>query len=56
MYYVVYKDTASQWRWHLVAANNKIIAVSSESYWNKQDCYAALNLVKASGSAPVYER
>lgn len=32
MYYVVYKDNANQWRWHLVAANNEIIAVSSESY------------------------
>ncbi len=56
MYYTIYKDTANQWRWQLVAANYKIIAVSSESYWNKQDCMAAIDLVKASGNAPVYER
>lgn len=55
MYYYMYKDSLNQWRWRLTAANNKIIAASSESYWNKADCEHAINLVKSSYSAPVYE-
>ena len=56
MYYMVYKDTSSQWRWRLVAANLKIIADSSEGYWNKADCLHGISLVKSSNSAPVHER
>jgi hypothetical protein len=26
-----------------------------ESYWNKADCLSAINLVKGSSNAPVYE-
>jgi uncharacterized protein YegP (UPF0339 family) len=54
-YYVVYKDNANQWRWRFVAANYKTIAVSSESYWNKQDCLDSIGLVKGSGGSPVVD-
>jgi uncharacterized protein YegP (UPF0339 family) len=57
MYFVLYKDTASQWRWTLYAANNRKIANGGESYHNKQDALHGINLVKQSGSlTPVYER
>jgi uncharacterized protein YegP (UPF0339 family) len=56
MAYYVYKDNAGYWRWRLLAANNHIVADSSEGYFNKQDCLAAIKLVKSSNSAPVYER
>ncbi|MBY0559710.1 DUF1508 domain-containing protein [Hyphomicrobium sp.] len=55
MAYYVYKDTGGYWRWRLVANNNKIIANSGEGYWNKSDCIHAIDLVKGSYSAPVYE-
>lgn len=55
MYYQVFKDQTGQWRWHLRAANNKIVAASGESYWNKSDCLAGVALVKQSYNAPVYE-
>lgn len=55
MAYYVYKDTAGQWRWYLRAANNRKIADSGESYQNKSDCLAAIDLVKASYNAPVYD-
>lgn len=55
MAYYVFKDVASQWRWRLLAANNRIIATSGESYWNKQDCLHAIDLVKGSSAAPVYD-
>ncbi len=55
MAYYLYKDGQQQWRWRLVAANNRIIANSGEGYWNKDDCLDAINLVKGSYSAPVYE-
>ena len=53
MEYQVYKVTAGQYRWRLVAANNRRIADSGEGYNNKADCLAAINLVKGSANAPV---
>jgi len=51
----MYKDQQGYWRWRLLAANNKIIANSGEGYYNKADCRAAIELVKNSKDAPVYE-
>lgn len=56
MYFVLYKDSANQWRWTYYSANHLKIADSAESYWNKADAINGINLVKQSGSAPVYER
>jgi uncharacterized protein len=53
--YHIYRDTTNLWRWYLLAGNNRKIANSGESYYNKADCIAAITLVKSSGSAPVYE-
>ncbi|MGO4640307.1 YegP family protein [Mesorhizobium sp. 2RAF45] len=55
MHYRLYKDRINQWRWRLIAANGKTLADSGESYWNKADAQHAIDLVKGSYSAPVYE-
>jgi len=55
MEYHVYRDSMSQWRWYLLAANNRKIANAGEGYHNKADCIAAVNLVKGSSNAPVRE-
>jgi uncharacterized protein YegP (UPF0339 family) len=55
MAYYVYQDADRQWRWFLLAGNNRKIANSGEGYWNKRDCLAAIALVKGSSSAPVYD-
>ena len=55
MYYQIYRDAASQWRWRLRAANHRTIADSGEGYYNRQDCLNAVNLVKQSSNAQVYE-
>jgi uncharacterized protein YegP (UPF0339 family) len=55
MAYYVYRDSQGQWRWRLVAGNREIIAVSSEGYVSKQNCLHAIDLVKSSSSAPVYD-
>ena len=54
--YVYWKDTNNQWRWHLLAGNNRIIANSGESYYNESDCLAAINLVKGSKDTPVKKK
>lgn len=54
MAYHVYVDANRQWRWRLVAANNRTIANAGEGYHNKADCLSAINLVKGSSTAPVY--
>ena len=46
----VYRDVKKEWRWRLVAANNKIIADSGEGYHNQQDCWHALELVRSSNT------
>lgn len=57
MYFIIYKDASNQWRWNINAANHKIIAMSSESYINKQDALHAINLVKTgSAGANVYDK
>jgi uncharacterized protein YegP (UPF0339 family) len=57
MFFVIYKDLSSQWRWTLYAANNRKIADSGEAYVNKADAVTGIALVKStSGGTPVRER
>jgi uncharacterized protein YegP (UPF0339 family) len=53
MIYWVRRDAGNQWRWRLRAANRRVIAESGESYHNRDDCLAAIALVKGSGQAPT---
>lgn len=54
-YYYLYKDSRSEWRWQYVSSNGRVIAVSSEGYWNKQDCINAINIMRVSGTSPIRE-
>ncbi len=56
MTYSVYKDAAGQWRWRLMAGNNRNVANSGEGYHNRQDCLAAIELIKNSKDTPVSEK
>ncbi len=57
MAFWIYRDSAGQWRWYLIAANNRKIATSGESYINRQDCLAAIGLVMDTNKqTPVYEK
>ena len=38
MRFEIYKDKGGEWRWRLMAANNRIIADSGEGYTHKQHC------------------
>jgi uncharacterized protein YegP (UPF0339 family) len=56
MFFVLYQDAQSQWRWTLYATNNKKIADSAESYWNKADAKASIGLVKSTHvTTPVHD-
>jgi hypothetical protein len=55
MRFIVFKDVADQFRWRLVAANGKKIADSAEGYWNRSDCLAGIELVKATDSRTPVE-
>jgi uncharacterized protein len=55
MYYQMYRDQNHQWRWRLIAANNRIIANSGEGYHNEADCRHAITLVASSSNAMVYK-
>ena len=39
--YRVYQDAAGEWRWRLVAANNRIVADSGEGYASKANALRA---------------
>ncbi len=57
MAFYIFRDVNHQWRWHLTAANNRIVASSGEAYHNKQDCLSAIGLVMDTGRhTMVYER
>lgn len=53
MTYEYYTDSKREWRWRLRADNNRTIADSAEGYRNKDDCLAAIELVKGSKNATV---
>lgn len=57
MKFYIFKDVQNYWRWHLVAANNKIIADSGEGYANEQDCLNGIGLVMDTNrQTPVYRK
>jgi uncharacterized protein YegP (UPF0339 family) len=43
----VFQDRTKEFRWHLKAANNKIVAGSGEGYKNKADCKSAIENIQA---------
>ncbi len=45
----VFEDKAGQWRWHLKAANGRIIA-QGESHTRKRDAERAVETVKAAAA------
>ncbi|MGH8727993.1 MAG: YegP family protein [Burkholderiales bacterium] len=51
----MYPDIRGEWRWYLQSANGRKLADSGEGYKNKQDCFAAIELVKSSMYAEVRE-
>ena len=51
--YIIWRDASGQWGWHLVAANGRVIANSSELYETRAECLEAIELVKSSSAAPV---
>ncbi|WP_435320682.1 HVO_2922 family protein [Haloarchaeobius sp. TZWSO28] len=44
----LYRDSASEWRWRLVATNGNIIADSGEGYSSKQGAKRGIESVKRS--------
>ena len=42
----IFKDAAGEYRWHLRANNNQIVATSGEGYVAKSDCKHGIELVK----------
>ena len=53
MTYYYFKDHKGEWRWHLKAANGRIIADSGEGYKDEQECLDDIERVKASKDARV---
>ncbi|MGE8272407.1 YegP family protein [Stenotrophomonas geniculata] len=48
--FVIYKDTASRFRWRLFAHNGRVIADSGESYKYREDCVDGARLVASIAS------
>ena len=55
MTYYYFKDHKGEWRWHLKAANGRIIADSGEGHNDEQECLDDIERVKGSAGAPVKE-
>ena len=55
MWYQIYRDANRQFRWRLIAGNNKRIANSGEGYHNREDCEHAISLAASSGDCYVFD-
>lgn len=53
--FLIYKDTAGEYRWRYQASNTKTVADSGEGYKNKADCENGIRLVKESANSEVWE-
>ncbi len=52
-YFIVYRDHADRWRWRLVSANGRVIAIPGESYETKEACLHDIELVKGASAAAI---
>jgi uncharacterized protein YegP (UPF0339 family) len=50
MRFEIYQDITNCWRWRIREADNKTVAVSNETYKDKQDCLNVINLIKANAT------
>ena len=55
MIFHLFEDADGNWRWRLVTADESVLAECSVAYPRKEDCRAAIQLVKASRMAQVHE-
>lgn len=54
MKFVIYKDSAGNYRWRLVSSNGQTVASAGESFTSHSNAKRAAENVKAhAGSAPV---
>jgi uncharacterized protein YegP (UPF0339 family) len=44
--FVIYRDHAGEYHWHLLTSTNRRIAHSGEGYESESDCIEAISLVK----------
>lgn len=51
----VYRDSAGEWRWRLLATNGNIIADSGEGYSSKQGARRGIDSVKRTAPEAVVE-
>ena len=55
MIFHVYQADDGKWHWRLETADEAIVARSARAYLRKEDCRAAIQLVKAARMAQVRE-
>ncbi|MGC9368821.1 MAG: YegP family protein [Paracoccaceae bacterium] len=54
--FLIYKDSAGEYRWRLQASNAKTIADSGEGYKNKSDCMHGIQLVMdTTSNTPIWK-
>lgn len=53
--FLIYKDSAGEFRWRYQASNHKTIADSGEGYKNLADCEHGIELVKQSHNKDIWE-
>lgn len=51
--FVVYQDRAGEWRWRLLAANNRSLAASAVGYIRMRDCERAIADALRATAAPL---
>lgn len=57
MHYLIYRERSSNlWCWTLYDNDNRMLARNVEKYYNKEDCLAAVDVLRCSKSVRVEEK
>jgi uncharacterized protein YegP (UPF0339 family) len=48
------RDHRGEWRWMYYAPNGEEVAVATEGYFNRENCYRDIERMKACADAPVF--
>jgi len=54
MHFRIFQDNKGDWRWAVFQSSNRKIAESAVSYWDKQECLAAVDAMRQIKTAPIF--
>jgi uncharacterized protein YegP (UPF0339 family) len=54
MHFRIYQDANGDWHWAIFQSGNRKVAEASVTYWDKQECLAAVDAMRQISTAPIF--